>query len=394
MPASTALSLGSRSDYLKAWDPDELALVEERQTGLGGSDIPSLFGVGFNRTVTHIYYEKTRPIPLERDPPNIHMKRGRLLEPLAAARWQLEHGQKVMRVSLRRMRGHPHAIAHLDRKVVGESTGCEFKAPGVNSMWAQLRRGVWESTLLQASWYLGVTGWRKMWVGLISVETEPDWVCFPVTPDRELFGIMLERADRLWNDHIVPQIPPDQDDFQPIDRLPTQLLAPFVERKKRPPVEVDPATTDLDLVKARTLTKEAIELRRDRLETVALEKERKKELAALMSHLEEARDTDGLLFPEVGTVYHRWQNGSPNTDATLLRAAAPLDRDRLLRWLSEELAETGAVSQYRTVLTALQEAAVAGELNLDVESFISTPRYQALRIFEARRTPEEGEQDD
>lgn len=426
MPEATHQPPPSQADPAQ-WPEDLLKLVTEQQHGVGGSEVGALCGANPFKNVLDVYHKKTRPIPVAPEPDTIHTRRGRLLEPIAADRYTEATGKRVMNVGLRVMQDRPHALVHLDRKVVGEPRGLEAKAPASRSMDWQIRNGIRDEYLIQGQYACAVTGYDACDFALVSLETDPDFITFPVPFDREFGQVLLERVDRFWFQHVVPRIPPDPDapEWAPLDRVPGVDLSPHLPGEKIPPLTVEPDTTHPLLVQCQEAARWLMERSADQSEARALYEAAKDRMAELMDEVRSKLDVDGLVFPGLGTVYYRVQKGAPRVDVKRLRAAAPLDRDAMIRFLADhggDLARLeGAIEVAREALGVMvrggdcdeaelladvppdqraraleildttglvevvQAAAQSGALDLDVDALVQQPVFRSLRPYPAKR---------
>lgn len=91
--------------------PTRAAWLAERQTGIGSSDAPNLVGVGY-RTAADVYRSKVEPVS-DRDPAG-RLRRGILLEPLAAAEYAAVMGVELTPAPFARHPDMPWLVASPD----------------------------------------------------------------------------------------------------------------------------------------------------------------------------------------------------------------------------------------------------------------------------------------
>ena len=105
------------------------AQLEERRTGVGGSDAATVLGLNPYTTAYELYLDKLGEAPPE-DEDFLKEARywGSVLEQPVCDRYAHETGFKVQKANqLIRSKEHPFMIANIDRKVVGVKKGLECK---------------------------------------------------------------------------------------------------------------------------------------------------------------------------------------------------------------------------------------------------------------------------
>lgn len=198
--------------------------LEERQRGLGGSDIAAILGVSPYKTAVSVYVEKTSPIKDE--PPNAVQQRGIDMEPVVAAWYERETGNivrtpdKPFMVHL----AHPFLVAHPDRFAedpkTGAQTGLECKTShpmaakdfGENGT-DQVPHGY----ILQCQHYMLVTGYDRwdlaVWIGL------DDHRWYTINRNEKLINLIIREAGRFWSDFVLPRKPPPPDSSEATKEL-------------------------------------------------------------------------------------------------------------------------------------------------------------------------------
>jgi len=244
---------------------------EARKSGLGSSDMPAVLGVSpWVRPEDLFEIKKGRRPEPEESPA---MKRGKVLEAVAAELYQERTGRKLWRSNQTiRHRNYNWMLAHLDRRIVGEDKGVgalEIKCPGLRTFAKCRREGLPYYYLVQLQHQMDVAGYE--W-GAFAVFNSELWemIYFDVPRDQELIDLIHEKGAEFWN--LV-----QTEEFYPAD-----WSGPLAEAK---PVEIPDA-------KQRVITIEsaewaaAIERLRDAKEILteaqALEKEAQAELMKLM----------------------------------------------------------------------------------------------------------------
>jgi len=136
-------------------------LVSERATGLGGSDIASLFTVGYGCR-NRLWREKRG---LKPDFPRTEsgpMKLGHWLEPHIAEEYARVTGRQVEERGVLRHPEHDELLVHIDRLVIASERPdpgvLEIKALGRAAFWQMKREGLRDDYVLQLNHGMLVTG--------------------------------------------------------------------------------------------------------------------------------------------------------------------------------------------------------------------------------------------
>lgn len=250
---------------------------EARKSGLGSSDMPAVLGVSPWVKPEDLFEIKKGRRPEPEESPA--MKRGKVLEAVAAELYQERTGRKLWRSNQTiRHKHYNWMLAHLDRRIVGEKVpgkpwvtpgALEIKCPGLRTFAKCRREGLPYYYLVQLQHQMDVAGYE--W-GAFAVFNSELWemIYFDVPRDQELIDLIHEKGAEFWN--LV-----QTEEFYPAD-----WSGPLAEAK---PVEIPDA-------KQRVITIEsaewaaAIERLRDAKEILteaqALEKEAQAELMKLM----------------------------------------------------------------------------------------------------------------
>lgn len=185
------------------------ATLARRRNGLGGSDAPSVFGHGFNDPFT-VWVDKLWGTP---NRPTARMQRGHDLEPLIAEK-------AAVRLGLRDLQpagwvDHPQhnwMFANLDYTAEGGGVIVECKAIEHRDKGHEWGAdgdpdGCALHVELQAMHQIEVHAPELLVVAVMFVDT---WELrtYPIKPDRDLQGRMVEGEHRFWVDHVVAQVPP------------------------------------------------------------------------------------------------------------------------------------------------------------------------------------------
>ncbi len=181
--------------------PDE---IEARRNGIGGSDMPSLFGLGY-RTAVEVWADKVYGVD---QAPNALMVRGSDLEPLVADKWSEQTGIEIEAAGMIWHPTEPLIFATLDYRPVDRPTevGPECK---VVDKWAEWK---WEDgpplgVQLQCQMQMAVTGATICYVAAMWLDL---WEVRPYAVERDDTAIAsaILWAGRFWEDHVLTMRPP------------------------------------------------------------------------------------------------------------------------------------------------------------------------------------------
>lgn len=197
--------------------------IEERRSGIGGSDLGAILGLNPWRTPFQVYQEKT--CQAEPFTGNLQTRFGSYAEEFVAREYCEQTGRQVQRFNA--MLRHPTAplIGHVDRLVIPEGAkraswrdqvrtdrGLEAKtanafAAGRDSEWGESHTDqIPESYLVQVAAYQALTG-CQFW-DLAVLFGNQEFRIYHLTRDLELEAMILEAAEKFWRDHVLARIPP------------------------------------------------------------------------------------------------------------------------------------------------------------------------------------------
>lgn len=192
-------------------DAARAAWLEERTTGIGGSDAAAAVGLSSHKTPYELWLEKTGQAPLEQ-PDTERMRWGRELENVIALAYMERTGRRVHRVNrLLRNAERPYMIANLDRRIVGEKRGLEIK--NVDSFAAKF--GEWgepgtdqvpTTYAIQVAHYLAVTGYEAFDVAALVGGN--DLRIYTIARDEELIDLLRVGEEAFWR-NVETRTPPN-----------------------------------------------------------------------------------------------------------------------------------------------------------------------------------------
>ncbi len=205
-------------------DPEAWRLA--RRQGLGGSDMAAVLGVHPYKTAEDVYLDKLGLLPEQ--PPSPAMRRGEVLEPIAADEYQARTGRKLQRGHAGLPTGilahpeHPWLRANIDRVVMPaeDRTLAEIKVPGLPVFAKIKRQGVPPHIQVQGQHYLAVTGYQRV-VFIVFNAERWELVDAEVERDEEIIGHIIEAGARFWRDHVERRVPPEPATDEPQVKLPS-----------------------------------------------------------------------------------------------------------------------------------------------------------------------------
>lgn len=288
------------------------AWLEERRSGIGGSDVANILGEGYS-TPLDVYLSKIGEVEELDSAP---IKRGRALEPVAIDLYRELTGRVVDSSFAGVIRDHhaPMLIASIDSAVFrdgGQRGVLEIKAPGLRSFSQMRDKGIPKAYILQIQHYLGVTGFQFGSFAAFSAERW-EMLHFDVERDDELIGNMREMVIKWWNDHVVARRPPEREKYE----IPTDAMVPAGE------------VVMIDTPEFRDAVQRYFEARELSTMAEAMIEATREEIVGMMGG-HQVVETVGARF------VHKFAKGRSGFDKDLLAAAQPLDRRKVEELLTK-----------------------------------------------------------
>ena len=186
--------------------------LKSRQSGLGGSDIATLFGINPYSTKLELYLQKRGEIKPTAD--TRLTRTGRAMEGVIAVMVAEREGAKLRKVNrtLRHPK-HDFLIAHIDRDYVGVRKGLEIKnvSPRMAYLWGKdgTPDAVAEHYLPQPHHYMLVLDYDLFDVA--AYFGGDDLRVYPMARDPEMDELIIESAHDFWHNHVLAGVPPEPD---------------------------------------------------------------------------------------------------------------------------------------------------------------------------------------
>ncbi|MEK4555575.1 YqaJ viral recombinase family nuclease [Jeotgalicoccus sp. FSL K6-3177] len=211
--------------------------LQERNTGLGGSDAGTVLGVNKWKSKAQLFLEKTNP-ELRQNIDNEYIHFGNILEDVVAKEFERRTGKKVRRDN--RMLRHPKhefMFANLDRVVVGEKALLECKTT------SHFNKELWEDDdvpaqyLCQVQHYLAVTGYEKAYIAVLIGGNNFVWK--EIKRDDELIQIIIDAEYDFWHNHIQANKLPEIDGSPAMTEFINYMYKDIDEEEIELPEDVD-----------------------------------------------------------------------------------------------------------------------------------------------------------
>jgi putative phage-type endonuclease len=216
---------------------DKSKWLEERKTGIGGSDIAAILGLSPWKTPLDVWLDKTGQAD-DTVANEEAVRWGTLLEDVVAREYAERTESTVQRV--RRILRHPAhewAIGNIDRAIVAPGSRVRVAGDGGTLLGADgllevktasaYKAGEWgrdgdeEAVPLhhqaQVMWYLGIT--NLQWADVAALIGGQRMVIRRIHRDDEVIKAMLERAHEFWHRHVLTRQPPEPTTAKDVERL-------------------------------------------------------------------------------------------------------------------------------------------------------------------------------
>lgn len=188
------------------------AQLEERRTGIGGSDAATVLGLNPFTTAYELYLDKIGEAPPE-DENFLKESRywGSVLEEPVCNRYAEEFDYKIQRANqLIRSKEHPFMIANIDRKVVGLKQlriGFEAKTAARPDGWGESGSAeIPPYIMLQCQHYLAVTGY-DFWDLAVLIGNR-DYRTYRIAPIHDIIEQLIAAETEFW-DRVENRAPPE-----------------------------------------------------------------------------------------------------------------------------------------------------------------------------------------
>lgn len=171
--------------------------LQERRTGLGGSDAAVVFDASPFMTALELYFDKRGELPVDPIEPE-HLKWGRLLEPVVRQEYAERTGRVVQQIpALVVHPKYPWMIGNMDGHVVDGQRVYEGKTSRTSEGWGEPGSdAVPEHILFQTQHYLCVTGYAVADVAVLIAGNE--FRLYEVPADPEFHELLIDGEHDFW----------------------------------------------------------------------------------------------------------------------------------------------------------------------------------------------------
>lgn len=185
--------------------------LQQRTKGIGGSDIAAITGLNPYSSPMQVWLSKTDPA--YRTEETIPMEVGKVLE--GFIRKKAEKMVEDDPVEIQEIPGvivgrKPHHQASIDGYYQrrGQNILVEIKTTNSNArrVWEQLEKEYPDTYYAQIQWYLGVTGWPKAKLIILTDNREIQVINIP--RDEEDIEALQSKADEFWENYVMTNTPP------------------------------------------------------------------------------------------------------------------------------------------------------------------------------------------
>lgn len=177
--------------------------LENRKSGIGGSDAGAIMGVNPYRGAYGVWADKLgKTDPVE---DNEALRQGRDFEDYVARRFAEKTGLRVRReYGMLRSDAWPWMVANIDRRIIGERAGLECKTSRDVHM-KRYKNGEYPMEYYcQCLHYLAVTGWDKWYLAVLVYGT--DMLVFEINRAdvEDDMGALIKAEDSFWHEYVLP----------------------------------------------------------------------------------------------------------------------------------------------------------------------------------------------
>ena len=274
--------------------------LEERRSGIGGSDVAPILGMSKWSTPYSVYADKRGELAPQ--PENIDMLIGTLFEPWLFASYKTITGVAIRKShKILRDKEFPFMLANVD--ALHKDRVVEFKTARNSDDWGQPGTDqVPQAYLLQCQHYMRVTGKQVCDLGVLFKDSRtPELILYEIKRDDDLLALVVPKLVEFWQ-CVQDGIPPAA--INPDDAL---------QKWRRSEPVKKPATAEVFAYVT------AINFVRNKIKELAANEDRLK--TQILEYMQEA-DT---LTDSMGDVLATWKSSkdSERIDTKTLRATYP-----------------------------------------------------------------------
>ena len=187
--------------------------LENRKSGIGGSDAGAIVGVNPYRGAYGVWADKLgKTEPVE---DNEALRQGRDFEDYVARRFAEATGKRIRHeYGMLRNEQMPWMVANIDRRIIGERAGLECKTSRDIHMKRYKNGDFPLEYYCQCLHYLAVTGWDKWYLAVLVYGT--DLLTFEIKREdvEDDIGALIKAEDSFWHEYVMPERQPLPDGLE------------------------------------------------------------------------------------------------------------------------------------------------------------------------------------
>lgn len=199
------ISRVSRAVQVLAPDAPRTVWLRARADSIGGSEAASIAGLNRFCSPYELWLIKTGRDPGPRE--DAKMRAGTLLEPITVAMFEAETGLEGHQAGMWRSRLCGWEHANPDR-FIGADAGLECKATFEHGA-REWESGPTAHAIVQAQWYMHVTGRRRWYIALLTDGWSLRW--WWLERDDDLIATLQHEVARFWHEHVIADVAPPVD---------------------------------------------------------------------------------------------------------------------------------------------------------------------------------------
>ena len=187
--------------------------LDNRRSGIGGSDAGAIMGVNPYRGAYGVWADKLgKTEPVE---DNEALRQGRDFEDYVARRFSEATGKRIRHeYGMLRSDVWPWMVANIDRRIIGERAGLECKTSRDIHMKRYKNGDFPMEYYCQCLHYLAVTGWDRWYLAVLVYGT--DLLTFEIKREdvEDDIGALIQAEDSFWHKYVLPERQPMPDGLE------------------------------------------------------------------------------------------------------------------------------------------------------------------------------------
>ena len=187
--------------------------LQERQKGIGGSDISVLLGLNPYKTPYELYLEKTGELAPKSLDDNDAVSFGNIIENTIGEFYEHKTGLKLRNNNQTiRHTKYDWLVGHIDKKIEGVKKGVEIKNVGFHAASSWGKDGtdeVAEYYIMQPMAYMLLLDYQEFDVA--AYFGGADLRIYPLQRDKEFDELIIDTSHDFWHNNVLANVPPEID---------------------------------------------------------------------------------------------------------------------------------------------------------------------------------------